>query len=91
VGKTIQPGSIPGDTEGNWVGGREAPRFAVETWNKKFVDISEGRPITNNTCKGFNSGWNGTMNKGATLFVVLKSYLNKLSRFSSFSWTIPWR
>jgi hypothetical protein len=56
-----------------WRARSPPPRFADETWNKKFVDISEERPITNNTCKGFNFGWTGTMNKGAALFVVLKS------------------
>jgi hypothetical protein len=67
-----------GALSGNRAGGRKAPRFALETWNK-YEDVVEKRPITNNTCEGFNSGWTGTMNKRLSLFVVLEGFLNKKS------------
>ncbi len=67
-----------GALSGNRAGGRKAPRFALETWNK-YEDVLEERPITNNMCEGFNSGWTGTINKRPSLFVVLEGFLNKES------------
>jgi hypothetical protein len=58
--------------------GSPVPWYAIETWNKN-EDILEERSITNNTCDGFNSSWVGTMNKRASLFVVLEGFLNKES------------
>jgi hypothetical protein len=67
-----------GALSGNRAGGRKAPRYAIETWNK-YEDILEERPITNNSCEGFNSSWTGSMNKRDSLFVVLEGFLNKES------------
>ncbi len=67
-----------GALSGNCAGGRKAPRYAIETWNK-YKDILEERPITNNCCEGINSSWMGSMNKRASLFVVLEGFLNKES------------
>ncbi len=68
-----------GAHSGNRAGGRKAPQYALKAWNK-YDDILEERPITNNSCEGFNSSWTGTMNKRASLFVVLEGFLNKESR-----------
>jgi hypothetical protein len=71
-----------GALSGNRAGGRKAPRYAIETWNK-YEDILEERPITNNSCEGFNSSWTGSMNKRASLFVVLEGWSQQILREDS--------
>jgi hypothetical protein len=67
-----------GAPTGSHAGGRKVPRYYIESWNK-YAEILEDRPITNNTCEGYNSGWANTMNKKASLFNVLEGFLNKES------------
>jgi hypothetical protein len=66
IGKAVK-------TEAGQAVERSSPLFSHECWNK-YEDVIHGRALTNNISEGFNSSWNRSLEKNASIWAVISAF-----------------
>jgi hypothetical protein len=52
---------------------RGPPLFSLDCWNK-YEDVIKGNALTNNFSEGFNSSWNRSLEKNASIWAVISGF-----------------